>query len=220
MVCPTGKLGKFSALNITNRIPSPSEEEVQNLASWAAGNLIPLTPRGEASSGYGGVLLVEQGIVVDFYRLKSILSNDKEKLTATVQPGVVWERLDHELKKKRGKEDDLPALRDDGRGRPERGEHLGRLPGRTTRRGSQRIWRRSMAPGRRRRPPISGCTASYLEPDIGMASVRLLDTAGVDFTYVGNRENCSFVFIYSTYLSSNSNVLTTLIFFHGVLVGL
>jgi hypothetical protein len=28
------------------------------------------------------------------------------------------------------------------------------------------------------------------------------------------------VFIYSIYLSSNSKVLTTLIFFHGVLVGL
>lgn len=37
---------------------------------------------------------------------------------------------------------------------------------------------------------FAGCTASYVEPDIGMASVRLLDAAGVDFTYVGNRENC------------------------------
>ncbi|MCX5824273.1 MAG: FAD-binding protein, partial [Deltaproteobacteria bacterium] len=76
-----------------------SEGELQTLASWAAGNGIPLTPRGKASSGYGGVLPVEQGIVVDFYRLKKILSMDKEKLIATVQPGIVWERLDHELKK-------------------------------------------------------------------------------------------------------------------------
>ncbi len=37
---------------------------------------------------------------------------------------------------------------------------------------------------------FAGCTASYVEHDIGMASVRLLDAAGVDFTYVGKKENC------------------------------
>jgi Fe-S oxidoreductase/FAD/FMN-containing dehydrogenase len=37
---------------------------------------------------------------------------------------------------------------------------------------------------------FAGCTASYVEHDIGMASVRLLDAAGVDFTYLGNAESC------------------------------
>jgi Fe-S oxidoreductase len=37
---------------------------------------------------------------------------------------------------------------------------------------------------------FAGCTASYVEADIAMASVRLLDAAGVDFTYVGEKENC------------------------------
>ena len=37
---------------------------------------------------------------------------------------------------------------------------------------------------------FAGCTASYVENDIAMASVRLLDAAGVDFTYLGERENC------------------------------
>ncbi|MBU3966124.1 MAG: hypothetical protein KKG76_01940 [Euryarchaeota archaeon] len=37
---------------------------------------------------------------------------------------------------------------------------------------------------------FAGCTASYVEKDIGMASVRLLDKAGVDFTYLGEKENC------------------------------
>jgi Fe-S oxidoreductase len=37
---------------------------------------------------------------------------------------------------------------------------------------------------------FAGCTASYVEQDIAMASVRLLDAAGVDFTYVGEKENC------------------------------
>ena len=37
---------------------------------------------------------------------------------------------------------------------------------------------------------FAGCTASYVENDIGMASVRLLDEAGVDFGYLGEVENC------------------------------
>lgn len=37
---------------------------------------------------------------------------------------------------------------------------------------------------------FAGCTASYVEHDIGMASVRLLDAANVDFTYLGEKENC------------------------------
>jgi Fe-S oxidoreductase len=37
---------------------------------------------------------------------------------------------------------------------------------------------------------FAGCTASYVEKDIGIASVKLLDAAGVDFTYLGDKENC------------------------------
>jgi Fe-S oxidoreductase/FAD/FMN-containing dehydrogenase len=37
---------------------------------------------------------------------------------------------------------------------------------------------------------FAGCTASYVENDIGMATVRLLDEAGVDFTYLGEKESC------------------------------
>lgn len=37
---------------------------------------------------------------------------------------------------------------------------------------------------------FAGCTASYVEHDIAMASVRLLDAAGIDFTYLGPKENC------------------------------
>ena len=37
---------------------------------------------------------------------------------------------------------------------------------------------------------FAGCTASHVEKDIAMASVRLLDAAGVDFTYLGKKENC------------------------------
>jgi Fe-S oxidoreductase len=37
---------------------------------------------------------------------------------------------------------------------------------------------------------FAGCTASYVEHDIGMATLRLLDAAGIDFAYVGEKENC------------------------------
>jgi len=37
---------------------------------------------------------------------------------------------------------------------------------------------------------FAGCTASYVEHDIGMASARLLDRAGVDYTYLGEKESC------------------------------
>ena len=37
---------------------------------------------------------------------------------------------------------------------------------------------------------FAGCTASYVENDIGIASVRLLDAADVDFTYLGEKESC------------------------------
>jgi Fe-S oxidoreductase len=37
---------------------------------------------------------------------------------------------------------------------------------------------------------FAGCTVSYVEHDIGQAAVTLLDAAGVEFTTLGNVENC------------------------------
>jgi Fe-S oxidoreductase/FAD/FMN-containing dehydrogenase len=46
-------------------------------------------------------------------------------------------------------------------------------------------------PGRKGRAVyFAGCTASYVENDIAIASARLLDAAGVDFVHLGNEENC------------------------------
>ena len=56
-----------------------SEAELVELVRWANANDIPLTPRGKATSGYGGVLPVKNGIVVDFYRMKNVLAVDDEK---------------------------------------------------------------------------------------------------------------------------------------------
>ena len=37
---------------------------------------------------------------------------------------------------------------------------------------------------------FAGCTASFVERDIGIGTVRLLDGAGVDFIYLGEKELC------------------------------
>ena len=37
---------------------------------------------------------------------------------------------------------------------------------------------------------FAGCTASYVEPDIGQGTIALLEAAGVEFTYLGEEENC------------------------------
>lgn len=76
-----------------------AEAELVDLVRWARENNIPLTPRGKASSGYGGVLPVKQGVVVDFYRMNRIVHIDPQALTASVESGVVWEKLDRALEK-------------------------------------------------------------------------------------------------------------------------
>jgi FAD binding domain len=89
---------------IGNTLPSgvvqpETEEEVIALARWAADHRIPLTPRGKATSGYGGVIPVRRGVVVDVSRMKRIKSIDETSLTATVEPAVVWEKLGAALAK-------------------------------------------------------------------------------------------------------------------------
>ena len=81
-------------------IQPESEEELIKLVRWANEHKVALTPRGKATSGYGGVLPVKQGVVVDFYRLKSLLAIDQQAQTVTVQPGITWEQLDFKLKEK------------------------------------------------------------------------------------------------------------------------
>jgi FAD/FMN-containing dehydrogenase len=76
-----------------------TEEELVELVRWADENSVPLTPRGKATTGYGGTLPVKKGVVVDFYRMKRVLDIDPKAMTATVQAGTVFEKLDKELQK-------------------------------------------------------------------------------------------------------------------------
>jgi len=76
-----------------------TEEDLVTLVNFAIKNGIKLTSRAKASSGYGGVLPVRQGLVIDFFRINRVIDIDKKNLTATVQPGVVWEKIDTALEK-------------------------------------------------------------------------------------------------------------------------
>jgi Fe-S oxidoreductase/FAD/FMN-containing dehydrogenase len=75
-----------------------NEEELVELVRWAAQKRIPIVPRGKGSSGYGGIIPTRKGIVVDFYRMKDVLSMDAGKEIVTVQPGITWEQLDKKIK--------------------------------------------------------------------------------------------------------------------------
>lgn len=72
-------------------------EEVVELVKYARSRKVPLTPRGAGTSGYGGVIPVKKGIVVAFTGMKKIINIDPRQMTVTVQPGIVWTQLEHEL---------------------------------------------------------------------------------------------------------------------------
>ena len=74
-----------------------TSEQVARLMTWANDRGIALTPRGKATSGYGGVIPVKNGVVVDFYFMKDVLAVDVAGQTVTVQPGLSWEQLDRAL---------------------------------------------------------------------------------------------------------------------------
>jgi len=78
-------------------IQPESEQELVELVNLARQEKIRLTPRAKATSGYGGVLPVEGGLVVEFSRMKRIIDIDPEERSATVEPGVVWNELEYHL---------------------------------------------------------------------------------------------------------------------------
>lgn len=74
-----------------------NEDELVALVRWADMHRVPLTPRGKATSGYGGAVPVKKGVVVDFFRLRRVLSVDASGLTVTVEPGITWQKLERAI---------------------------------------------------------------------------------------------------------------------------
>ncbi|MFH2011613.1 MAG: FAD-binding and (Fe-S)-binding domain-containing protein [Pseudomonadota bacterium] len=95
-----GMIHPFIGSTIPDAIVQPeSEQEIARLVLWANENKIPLTPRGKASSGYGGAIPTKKGIVVDFWRMRMVIQTDNDNMEVTVQPGITWEKLQKELVK-------------------------------------------------------------------------------------------------------------------------
>jgi len=61
---------------------------LSELVRWASKRRISLVPRGKGSSSYGRIILTRKGIVVDFIRMKNIISIDAENELVTVEPGI------------------------------------------------------------------------------------------------------------------------------------
>ncbi len=73
-------------------------EEIARLVRFAAERRIPVTARGAGTSLEGNPIPVRGGVVVDLSRMARILEVRAADLSVRVEPGVVYERLNHELR--------------------------------------------------------------------------------------------------------------------------
>ncbi len=76
-----------------------NKEELVKLVNLANEYRMPLIPRGSASGGYGGSLPVYGGVVANLSKMDRIIEINKNEKTATVEPSVIWNNLEKELKK-------------------------------------------------------------------------------------------------------------------------
>jgi Fe-S oxidoreductase/FAD/FMN-containing dehydrogenase len=76
-----------------------TKDELKKLVDLAARYKIPLVPRGGGTTGYGGAIPANGGMVVDFTRMNKVLSVDEAELAVTVEPGIRWNDLENELHK-------------------------------------------------------------------------------------------------------------------------
>ncbi|WP_428561375.1 MAG: FAD-binding oxidoreductase [Solidesulfovibrio sp. DCME] len=74
-----------------------SREDVAAALRLADRYGIPITPRAQASSGYGGAIPSQGGLVLDLSAFNRILAVDAANATVDVEPGLVWEDLSRHL---------------------------------------------------------------------------------------------------------------------------
>jgi FAD/FMN-containing dehydrogenase len=74
-------------------------DDVRRTLVTATESEVPVTPRGQASSGYGGAIPTRGGIVLDMTGMNRVITMDRKNLTVDVEPGVVWDELSRELNK-------------------------------------------------------------------------------------------------------------------------
>ena len=80
-------------------VVSRSAEDVSTALRVAGKYGVPVTPRAQATSGYGGSIPSRGGLMLDLSNFNRILHIDAEKQTVDVEPGVVWEELARALRR-------------------------------------------------------------------------------------------------------------------------
>ena len=75
-----------------------STEEVARIVEVACRGRVAVTARGAGTSLEGNPIPLQGGLVVDFSRMNRVLEVRAADLTARVEPGVVYEALNHELR--------------------------------------------------------------------------------------------------------------------------
>ncbi|MCK4970047.1 MAG: FAD-dependent oxidoreductase, partial [Thermoplasmata archaeon] len=73
-------------------------EEVIALLKYANREKIPIVPRGAATGGVGGAVPAKGGIVINFNSFNKVVEIDKEAMTVTVEPGIIWTDLEEALR--------------------------------------------------------------------------------------------------------------------------
>src|SRR4030043_72180 len=69
-------------------------DEIKSIQTFANKYRIPVTTRGVASWGFGGVIPVKGGIVIDLSPFRKIFPVDVSKKTVTVEAGARWSDID------------------------------------------------------------------------------------------------------------------------------
>ena len=77
-----------------------STSEVSAIMRLANRNRLPIYVRGGGSSHWAAWLPVHGGLLLDMYAMEDVLEIDDKNLTATVQSGCTWYKLDRGLRKK------------------------------------------------------------------------------------------------------------------------
>ncbi|MCK4688680.1 MAG: FAD-binding oxidoreductase, partial [Candidatus Marinimicrobia bacterium] len=73
-------------------------EEIQQIMRYANAELIPVIPRGSASSTSGHTVPIDGGIVMDLKGMNKILEIRPEDIFCKVEPGVIDDDLNRALK--------------------------------------------------------------------------------------------------------------------------
>ncbi|MFW9882786.1 MAG: FAD-binding oxidoreductase [Candidatus Thorarchaeota archaeon] len=68
-------------------------ESLQNLMRYAKENDMPIVPRGNGTSGWGGAIPVRKGLCVSLTQMNQIVHLDDYACTVTVEAGITWREL-------------------------------------------------------------------------------------------------------------------------------